>query len=204
MGRIQPTETGMKIEHWFPQHPDRHGDPPQENEASAPASSAPASQDPGGRAGQESDLSYRNMLAACLGNQGRPHREQHCDTRKGEQLVTVDPRHPSAHPGQITYLSDGTICLDGLQSDLDDRLGLNYETRDSAGNPVDGYLKRNRKERLASYLAELRRRQPEGDWDFRGEFARLESLPEPPPQVGVLLAWLRKKCQRHAGVGQGR
>ena len=62
MQRIEPTENGMKIEHW---HSQRHY--PTER------------------------LDYANLLGACLGGEGQPPNQQHCDTRKGESELSKNP-----------------------------------------------------------------------------------------------------------------
>lgn len=51
MQRIHPTAGSMKIEHWHC----------QENYSAE-------------------QLNYRNLLGACMGNEGEPRKEQHCDT----------------------------------------------------------------------------------------------------------------------------
>ena len=40
----------------------------------------------------EDQLRYGNLLAACRGGEGRPGREQHCDTKKGDREVRWNPR----------------------------------------------------------------------------------------------------------------
>ena len=36
-------------------------------------------------------LDYRNLLGACMGNQGARPQNQHCDTRKGDSEITINP-----------------------------------------------------------------------------------------------------------------
>src|SRR5438552_2616590 len=55
MQRIEPDESRMKIEHWRSQ------------------TGYPSEQ-----------LNYGNLLGACLGNEGKPRRLQHCDTFKAD------------------------------------------------------------------------------------------------------------------------
>ena len=68
MKRIRPVRAGMKIEHW---HCRDH---------------YPTEQ-----------LNYRNLLAACTGNEGQPGSKQHCDTRKGNAPLSRNPADPSHH-----------------------------------------------------------------------------------------------------------
>lgn len=65
MGRIRPGAASMKIEHWAAQ------------------STSPDAQ-----------LTYTNLLAACLGNQGAAPSQQHCDTAKGDVVLHTHPADP--------------------------------------------------------------------------------------------------------------
>lgn len=99
MTRVEPTGAGMKIEHWRCQ------------------SRNPAL-----------ELSYSNLLAACLGGHGQPEALQHCDTRKGEQELKFNPADPSHRIEQrIRFEIDGTIASSDADFDtqLNDLLGLN-------------------------------------------------------------------------------
>jgi uncharacterized protein (TIGR02646 family) len=165
MGRISDNPESMKVEHWTPQ-----------------------SQNP------EQQLVYRNLLAACLGGEGRPPSQRHCDTRKGNQIITIDPRAPSHHPGQLRYLDDGTILVNDktLQDDVDKRLNLNLDK-----------LKSNRKDALRDYLNALKDSfGPERGWSIsrlKNEVDRLEQKDRNgafAPYVEILLYWLRKRLNR--------
>lgn len=81
LGRITPDAKAMKIEHWAPQ--DRH---------------------------PERQLDYGNLLGACMGNQGSPRSQQHCDTAKGNQELFVNPADPRhACSALFSYLPTGKI-----------------------------------------------------------------------------------------------
>lgn len=82
-------------------------------------------------------LNYRNLLGACLGGEGLPHRLHHCDTHKGNINLWWNPAEPEHHiETRIRYESDGTIRSDdgAFDTELNDVLNLNL--------PV---LKNNRK-----------------------------------------------------------
>ena len=66
MRRIHPSGESMKIEHWLCQ--------------------AYYSRE---------QLSYKNLLGACLGGEGQPGNKQHCDTRKGNQALRWNPAEPA-------------------------------------------------------------------------------------------------------------
>ena len=90
MGRIRPDANVMKIEHWKCQV--RYPD---------------------------EQLSYRNLLGACLGGQGQPVRLQYCDTRKGDADLLWNPADPAhAIETRVQYGLDGTIASDDGTFDI--------------------------------------------------------------------------------------
>lgn len=158
--RIRATPEGMKIEHWQCQ-----------------------AEHPGRQ------LDYSNLLGACLGGHGRPEREQHCDTRKGNSglcFSVCDPAHPIER--HIRFLGDGKISADN--ADLDEAingvLSLNLPR-----------LISNRKAVLAAFQQRLqdgRRVDPARElpkWDGRepGELPEFSQ---------VVVYWLRKRQARAA------
>lgn len=158
--RIRATPEGMKIEHW-------------QCQASHP-----------GR-----QLDFGNLHGACLGGHGRPEREQHCDTRKGNGglcFSVCDPAHPIEH--KIRFLGDGTIKADdaAIEEALNAVLNLNLAR-----------LVSNRKAVLAAFQQRLQdgrrvdpaRELPKWDGSEPGE------LPE---FAQVIVYWLRKKQARAA------
>lgn len=156
--RIRATPEGMKIEHW-------------QCQADHP-----------GR-----QLDYSNLHGACLGGHGRPEREQHCDTRKGNNglcFSVCDPAHPIER--QIRFLGDGTIKADdaAIEVALNAVLNLNLPR-----------LVSNRKAVLAAFQQRLQdgrrvdpaRELPKWDGSEPGD------LPE---FAQVVVYWLRKKQAR--------
>lgn len=99
MRRIRAEASAMKIEHW---HCRAH---------------YPRKQ-----------LSYRNLLGACRGGEGKPPDEQHCDTRKGNRNLLWNPAEP-AHDieSKVQYDPDGTIRSSDTRFDyqLNQVLNLN-------------------------------------------------------------------------------
>ena len=108
----------MKIEHWQPQ-------------------TKYASQ----------QLDYKNLLGACMGNQGARPQNQHCDTRKGDSEITVNPieGHKNCE-SIIKYRPDGKMYSDdvSINHDLNETLNLNL-----------GFLKKNRKDALDVVIRKL-------------------------------------------------
>jgi len=83
------TADKMKIEHW---HSQRHNEIEQ--------------------------LDYSNLLAACVGNEGRPWKEQHCDTRKGDRTLSRNPADPSHRVDDLVrFPGDGRIISDDVDFD---------------------------------------------------------------------------------------
>ena len=115
MGRIRPGANEMKIEHWRCQA--RY---PNER------------------------LSYRNLLGACLGGEGKPSSSQHCDTRKGDADLRWNPADPAhAIEARVRYDPDGAIGSNDATFDaqLNQILNLNL-----------AFLKNNRKGVLDAVL----------------------------------------------------
>lgn len=97
------------------------------------------------------ELNYRNMLLACLGNEGSPKRLQTCDSFKGSTTLSVNPSDNARNiEDLIVYKANGEIYSpdDQLNIDLDSVLNLNVKS-----------LKDNRRE---IYLAVQNRIQIEG------------------------------------------
>lgn len=115
MGRILNNPLKMKIEHWRCQHNYR-----------------------------ELQLDYGNLLGACLGGEGEPPTELHCDTLKADQDLKWNPANP-AHviEARLRFLADGKVesSDDEFNRQLNDVLGLNR-----------GYLKSSRKAVLDALL----------------------------------------------------
>ena len=116
--RIRPDAASMKIEHW-------------QCQANYPAR----------------QLDYRNLLGACLGGQGRPEQEQHCDTRKGNEGLCFNPADPEHNiESKIRFLGDGRIQSTDAEFDrqLNEVLNLNLDR-----------LVRNRKAVLTAFQQRL-------------------------------------------------
>jgi uncharacterized protein (TIGR02646 family) len=125
MGRIHNGPLTMKIEHWRCQ------------------SRFPVEQ-----------LSYRNLLGACLGGDGQPSALQHCDSRKGDRDLRWNPADPTHHiETRLRYELDGSIRADDpdFNTEIEDVLNLNLLR-----------LKNNRKGVLDAILAWWRRAKERG------------------------------------------
>ncbi|MDY0050773.1 MAG: retron system putative HNH endonuclease [Halothiobacillaceae bacterium] len=155
--RIRPDVASMKIEHW-------------QCQAAYPAR----------------QLDYRNLLGACLGGHGRPAREQHCDTRKGNEALCFCPADP-AHPieRRIKFLGNGEIASDDatIHTALNDILNLNL-----------GQLVSNRKAVLDAFKQRLGR----GNLNAARELQKWDGTQpgDLPEFAQVMVFWLEKKIAR--------
>ena len=159
MQRIHPETGKMKIEHWQCQ------------------SHYPDEQ-----------LNYRNLLGVCMGGEGLPLRDQHCDTCKGDHDFCVNPAD-SVHniEQQIKFLGNGKIKSDNdvLNTELNDVLNLNHPQ-----------LVRNRKAVLDSFTQTLH-----GSLERTALNRQISTWTTPTggmlsPYCMVVVYWLRKKLAR--------
>ena len=106
MQRIYPTLEKMKIEHCQSQSPNKF---------------------------PEKQLDYTNLLGACLGGSGKPRRDQHCDTRKGDDDISFNPANLK-HDVERLFKFPGSGRIEAndeandpqFQSEIDDVLNLNH------------------------------------------------------------------------------
>jgi len=167
MARVEATATAMKIEHWRCQS--RNAD---------------------------LELTYSNLLAACLGGHGQPEALQHCDTRKAEHELKFNPAEPNHRIEQyIRFEMDGTIASSDadFNAQLNDVLGLNL--------PV---LKNRRKavvDGLMGWLRDYRARHHRGPDIATLERMKAKKLPAAgmlEPFVRVAVWWLDQRLARRA------
>ena len=162
MGQIRADTASMKIEHW-------------QCQARYPYE----------------QLSYRNLLGACLGGQGQPTSKQYCDTRKGDLDIRWNPAEPQHQiESRIRYDSDGTIRSNDpdFDQELNDVLNLNLPR-----------LKNNRKSVLTAILDWWRQNQPIPHERIEREIQQRSGADanrnlQPYSQVAVY--WLREQLAR--------
>jgi len=101
-------------------------------------------------------LDYRNLLGACMGNQGARPQNQHCDTRKGDAEIIINPIEGVKNcENLIKYRPDGKIYSDDISvnHDLNESLNLNL-----------GFLKKNRSDVLFLVIRKLNEKFPNKTW----------------------------------------
>lgn len=159
MQRIQPHSEGMKIEHW---HCQTHY--PVE------------------------ELTYRNLLGACLGNEGQPFKEQTCDTRKGDQTLARNPADPT-HPIEafIRYLGNGRIESHDpvFDQQLNEVLNLNHPN-----------LVSNRRAILDSFLGSLGQGSKTANfWQLKLSEWNGDNGGQLREYCGAVVYWLKKRLR---------
>jgi uncharacterized protein (TIGR02646 family) len=162
MQRIYPSLQNMKIEHNKSQSPNKF---------------------------PQMQLDYGNLLGACLGGTGNPRRDQHCDTRKGDDDISFNPADP-ARDVEILFKFPGSGRIEAndrrLQSEIDDVLNLNHSR-----------LVNNRKAVIDSFIQVLRRENTR-NVDFYKYLAKWEGKDggQLEPFCQVVVYYLRKKVAR--------
>ncbi|MBO3457199.1 TIGR02646 family protein [Aetokthonos hydrillicola Thurmond2011] len=101
-------------------------------------------------------LDYNNLLGACQGGEGSPNHLQHCDTKKGNTEITINPLDNHRNCEElIKYHGNGEIYSEDvtINNELNEVLNLNMQT-----------LVNNRKEVLEIVLQQLKIQHPKGNW----------------------------------------
>ena len=136
-------------------------------------------------------LTYSNLLGACFGNQGQPRKNQHCDTRQGDDDISRNPANPDHHiESFVRFEGDGHITSQdqAFNRELNEVLNLNAT-----------FLKNQRKAVLDGFKATLEKRgalqRPTLErWlsDWNGDSHTGQLL----PYCQVVVYWLRKRLAR--------
>ena len=161
MGRIRPEANSMKIEHWRCQE----------------------------RFCRD-QLRYRNLLGACLGGEGRPHKLQHCDTRKGNQNLLWNPADPDRDIAlRLSYRADGAIVSDDCEFDrqLNEVLNLNLPVLMQRRKGVLTAILEWRKREIRRLRGPVLRRRVEDESD-----RYMAGADELSPYCQVAVWWLQK------------
>ncbi len=76
----------------------------------------------------ELELVYKNLLAVCKGGEGKPKYLQHCDTKKGDELITINPLDKSCER-LVKFTSGGFVFSNDpiIEKDLIEVLNLNID-----------------------------------------------------------------------------
>jgi len=102
-------------------------------------------------------LDYKNLLGSCKGNEGARPQRQHCDTKKGQTEITINPTEENQNCEKlIIYSSTGEIYspTESINYDLDKTLNLNLDS-----------LITKRKNELDLITEHLKKKFPDRIWD---------------------------------------
>jgi len=138
----------------------------------------------------EKALDYKNMLGVCNGNAGQPEKLQHCDTKKGNQVLSslLNPLSKNIER-YILYSSNGRIKSNNetLDNQLNEILNLNMQNLINA-----------RKGKLDIVINRLRAINPKKDWkvaDLKKElknWAERNTKNEFEPYSGIVIYFIEK------------
>jgi uncharacterized protein (TIGR02646 family) len=139
-------------------------------------------------------LDYNNLLGACEGSQGSPEHLQHCDTKKGNAMLTINPLDNLKNCEEfIKYLPNGKIYSDdtAIDDELNKILNLNMQT-----------LMNNRKSFLDIVIKTLRSERPKGDWTVAilnnkiQELSNKQKDEKYQPYCQIAIYYLKKKLSK--------
>lgn len=134
-------------------------------------------------------LNYNNLLAACLGNEGKRSQEQHCDTKKGNLDIKINPTNKNCET-LIQCGSNGKLKSNDpdIQKDLDQTLNLNLN-----------FLVKNRKDAINTVINQLKKKYPNKTWSKIGIQALIDQLNTKDENgcyseyCGAVIAYLRRR-----------
>ncbi|HSN98168.1 MAG TPA: retron system putative HNH endonuclease [Candidatus Nanopelagicales bacterium] len=146
------------------------------------------------RPGEKYDeFSYRNLLAACQGGEGLAYEDQHCDVRKHNEEITVDPTDPARDvESLIRYSASGELRSDDeqIQRDLAVTLNLNLQTlKDARLAVLDGFRAVFERKHQGEWSTDIIERELK-KWTDIPRGGKLTSY------AGVVVHYLRRRLQR--------
>ena len=140
------------------------------------------------------ELIYTNLFAVCNGNEGQRREYQICDTRKGQEILRINPLHES-DIRTISYKTDGTIWSSNtdFDTDLNHILNLNCENT---------YLKANRKAAIDAIVKRLTRLKPGESAEnllrrLKVMYEAKDAQGEYKPYVGAILWCINKRLKKY-------
>jgi len=157
-----PTKLGkMKIEHWHSQEQPQYRD---------------------------EQLVYSNLLGACMGNEGQPGKQQHCDTKKGDRDLSRNPANPLHRVEDLVrFTGDGKIASDdqAFNAELNNVLNLNVPfIVNNRKATLDVWVTRERTWTRTALEKELQ------DWNGESNNAELRAFCQ------VVVYYIRKRLAR--------
>jgi uncharacterized protein (TIGR02646 family) len=142
---------------------------------------------------KKEQLDYKNLLGCCKGNEGSPPKNQHCDTKKGNDDISFNPSKPEHHAClKIRYTGGGKIYSleETFNCELNEILNLNLKRiEENRKEKLDGMIKVLSKNRglwtRSNILREIKKWE---ERDSEGQFKEYN---------GIVLHHLYKILKRH-------
>lgn len=130
------------------------------------------------------ELSYKNLLVVCKGNEGSPKERQTCDTQKGNRVLHINPQK-IGDISTIFFTRNGEVKSTSsvFQKDLDEVLNLNDEF---------GSLISARKSALKALQKKI---TPMNKNQIEKLYTLLKKAERKMEYVGILLWYLEKKIR---------
>lgn len=129
------------------------------------------------------EIDYHNLVAVC---EGKTNGETHCDTCKGNTLVSLYPGDPALEASIKYSLADGTIS----SSNEDWNEDINSNKRLNLNHPT---LKLNRKAALRGFIESLPKNKDWSKIKLERKLNELNNAPVKEPYLGTLTFLLKKK-----------
>jgi uncharacterized protein (TIGR02646 family) len=143
-------------------------------------------------------LNYKNLMAACRGNEGAPEELEHCDKSKGEEIISINPTDPLCE-SKLYYGAGGELLA--YDSTIQDEIGIDDEKRGIL-NLNNQTLKENRFDAFNAILDLMKDKKPEIEWRKQFIQTNIERVNRKnqkgyyPEYVGYILYFLRKRLDR--------
>lgn len=137
-------------------------------------------------------LNYKNLLAVCNGNVGQPKHLQHCDSRKGNTEITINPTERQCE-SLVKFSTNGEVYSDDetVSRELTTALNLNHQT-----------LVINRKNVLDFVIRKLKAENQDGTWSkavLKKEIRKWENFGKDgkhEPFCRIVIFYIKKKLER--------
>ena len=99
------------------------------------------------------DITHSNMFACCMGGEGKQKKFQTCDTRKGENSISINPTN-KLHVNTINYSYDGLIISTDstFDSEINNILNLNEKNLKNQREAIYQSVEKKTKEILKKLM----------------------------------------------------
>jgi uncharacterized protein (TIGR02646 family) len=142
----------------------------------------------------EHQLDYKNLLAVCGGNEGKPLHLQHCDKRKGDKEITINPTRPNCETF-VKFSSNGEVYSENeaINRELSTVLNLNIQTLViNRKNILDFAIRKLISENQGGIWSKAVLEKERRKWETLGADGKYE------PYCRIVIFYLEKKLARYS------